>query len=475
MTSASRSHRPARPHRSNRTDRDDATSTILGAILVVALGFTFMVQVQTDYQPRWAEDREAAHLDGVISQFADLKAQSEKQSENRTLSPVSNPVRLSPPERTGLFAASSEPGTIEFRSSTINTSAWAPELRLVHRNGKNLGVLNEQWATSSGSSTVEDIERIESLRIRLTGPTAEKLELKKKAFVQLDITDDTGNFAGAFRAYVPEKDKDDLWVRIITSTGEVLVDQELAADVKYKEHNRFWIDALDPSWPFQQVLDAAKAPFSFELTYGFPELDGNKWPTVEYSATYVTRSTEGQEVFVGGGTGSTISNYLENHQGGRLTFKIPYQQLPEATLILENGALIIVQPEGASMILEPQFLVERVGAMTLVQFTQPVYKGSGDAVGGRSSASVVTQAVQVSDILGTGPRFTYNIDTEYPDVWNEFLTRTLADAGLTFPQQYSVTNTATGVQMRVEGSSAASTTHDVQINLKISTINIALA
>ncbi len=455
-------------------NHDDATSNVLGAILVVALAFTFMTQVQTDYEPRWEEDREAAHLEGVISQFSDLKAQSEKQAQNRTLSPVTNPVRLSPPERTGLFSAASEPGTVEFVSSTINTSAWAPELRLVHRNGKGLGLLNEQWQTSGGSSTVEEIERIDSLRIRLTGPTTEKLELKKQAFVQLDITDATGNSAGAFRAYVPEKEKHDIWVRVSTASGEVLVDQELAADVKYKEHNRFWIDALDPSWPFKQVLNAVEAPYQFELTYGFPELVPNKWPTVEYSATYVTQAASGQEVFVGGGTGSIISNFLETHQGGRLMFKIPYQQHPEATLVLENGALIIVQKEGNSMLLSPHFIVERVDSMTLLQITQPVYKGSSDAVGGRNAASVVTQSVQVSELLGTGPRFTYNIDTDYPEVWTEFLNRQLTDAGLIFPQHFSVTNTPTGVQMRVEGSSASAGTHDVQVNLAVSTINISL-
>ncbi len=455
---------------------EEGTTTVLGAILVVALLFTFMANVETNYRPIWDEDKEAEHFKQVLNQFADLKAETEKQTENRTLAPVSNPLHLAPPTSKGILAGPGVRGELQFQSATINTTYFAPILTILEKNGKALGKLNEAWTLAGASSSVEDIERLDSLRIRITKQTGteDKFEFEKGMYVKLEVTDSDGNFAGWFRAYIPVKQKNDIWVEVTAASGEVLIDQEYASDVKYKEHYQFWIDTLDPSWPFEQVLNAASAPFSLELTYDWNSPDPKKQHDVEFSSAYMKRSDAGQDVFIGAGGGSTATNYNDQKSGGRLAYSIPYRHLPEVDIVLEHGALIVSQEQGNSMVLEPHVDVERSGTMTLVSMALPIYQGSTDNVGGRTSALAVTKTIRQETVLGTGPEFDLTIETQFPDIWANFLDRKLSDAGLTAPQEYNINKLADRVTISVKGSSNTPSVHDVQTRLQQTIINVDL-
>ncbi len=448
---------------------------MLGAVLLIAIGITFLATVQIEYKPRWDEDRESRHFDGVLTQFSDLKAETEKQAVNRSLAPVASPMNLVPPKGSGFFGETLATGSLAFRASTITTTSFAPTLTVIEKNGRTLGLLNEQWVSSGGSSVVEGIDRIDSLRLRFTGPNVDKLEFKKNAYAELEVTDADGNFAGSFRTYIPDKDKHDMWVKVVTATGEILIDQEYAPDLKYKEHNKFWVDALDPSWPFHQLLQATKAPYSFELTYDFPELDPNKWPAVEYSVAYIKQTQSGDEVYVGGGgSASIITNYQNVRTGGRLSYNIEYQQYPTSEIVLENGALIVSQAEGASMVLEPHFQIERSGTETLLNIVSPIYKGSSDDLGGRKSASIVTAGRTSDQIFGLTPEFRYTIETDYPDIWVDFLDNQFKGAGMTSPDQYIIVKLPGAVQVNVYGTSNSATVNDVQIRINYNIIDVSM-
>ncbi len=444
---------------------DLAVSNVLGAIMVVALMLTFMIRVDTEFEPRWEEEAEAAHLEELLSQFADLKAQTDKQTDNRTLAPVINPLLLGPRPSTAMLADKPAIGALYFDSTGFNTTFTSPRLFLIEKNGKPLGALTELWTEAQTSSDILQISRLDSLRIRLTGQESDKLELKADAFVDIEVTDANGVYAGGYRAYVPPKDKLDIWARILTSTGEVLVDQELASDVKYKEHNRFWIDVLDASWPFRQVLDAAEGPVDLQLTWGFPDIsDPAKWPEVEFATSYVTIADSGQDVFVGG-SNSGITDFAQTKQGGRLEYAIEYRELPPVTIVLEHGALILAQPDGAGMVLKPAFSVSRSGAMTIVDIVAPTYHGDTGSHGGKSSATVTSRATGTSALLGTTAEFTWTIDTDYPQVWVDFLRARLDGADLAEGTEYLLDPGARSVEVTVIGTSTAESTHDVQVRL----------
>lgn len=455
---------------------DNAVSNVLGAVLVTALFFTFMTTVEVEYRPVWDETEEANHLVEVVAQFADFKSEIEKQTENRTLSPVTNPIRLSPPPGTGLLGTTATQGNLAMESSTIKTTFTTPRLIVVEKDGKPLGVLNEDWTLAGTTSEVDEIDRLDSLRLRISkNPDEDKFEFEKGMFVRMDILDANGIPAGAFKAYIPDKDKHDIWVRVEAASGEVLVDQEIASDVKYKEHSVFWIDALDPSLPFQQVLDAAEPPYDIELTYDWNSNDPKHIHTVEYSTAYVTKSNQGQDVFVGSGGGSTANNYQDVHKGGRIAYQIDYAHLPPTKLVVEHGAVIISQPEGSSMILEPHFLVERSGSMTLININIPVLRGYSDAAAGRETINVVTQATRQASVLGTLPEFSFRIDTEFPDVWRDFLQERMTDAGYNTPAHYTMTVNDDHVIIDVSGTSTVSSIEDVQVRTEYGFVTVSLA
>ncbi len=454
---------------------EEGVTNVLGAILVVALAVTFMVKIETEYQPQWDQDRESAHLDALLSQFADLKAQGEKQTENRTLSPVSNPLRMGPAQPIGLFSKPQPEGMLRFESASQNTSFAAAEIRLIERDGLSLGTLNEQWHTAAFSNSLDEVSRLDSLRIRLTGQNAAKLELKADAFVNLDVTDANGDHAGSFRAYVPPKDKHDIWARITTATGEVLVNQELASDVRYKEHNQFWIDTLDPSWPFRQVLNAAARPFTLELTWGFPDIsDPAKWPRVDYAASYVSRTEAGQDLFIGGGSSGAV-NFVQAEEGGRLRYDIAYQHTPPVALVVEHGAVILAQPDGNSMVLEPILNARRSGAITVVDIVAPTYIGDSATHGGTAAMTVITRAIGTASLLGTTAQFTLTLDSAYPEVWAQFLRERLGGSGLEEGPEFSIATSAQTVQLTLFGTSSSSSTHDIQIRLDQPRLRVDLA
>ncbi len=454
---------------------DDATTNVLGAVLVFALLFTFLANVEINYRPVWDEQEEGVHVREVMSQFADLKAQLEQQTNNRTRAPVSNPLQLGPPDGTGLIQRPQPQGELEFKAQSQSAVFSSPEMIIVEKNGKSLGLLNEQWTLAGASSVLDDVDRLDSLRIRITkNPANDKFEFEKGMYVKLEVTDANGEFAGWFKAHIPPKDKHDIWAEVVTATGEVLINQEIASDVKYKEHSTFWIDTLDPSLPFLDVLNAVEKPMHMELTYDWNTGDSKKQHTVEYSSAYVTLTEQGQQVFFGGQQGSKVSNYADSQTCGALHFVMGYQQMPQVKIIIEHGALIVEQAEGAAMVLEPQVLMEQVGTQTLVSLAFPIMKGDSDNVGGRSSTNVVVRSTQEKQLLGTTPQFSYDLTTEHPAVWMDFLSRTATEAGMVSPHDFAVVQTADGVRLHIYGSSASTSVHDVQVDLRQTFIDVRL-
>ncbi len=456
---------------------DNAVSNVLGAVLVTALFFTFLTTVEVEYRPVWDEDEEAEHLNSVVGQFADLKAEVERQTENRTLAPVANPFNLAPPPGTGLLGTKISQGSLELQPATISTTVNSPRIVVVEKDGKPLGILNEDWTLAGTSSEVTQVDRLDSLRLRIIKADngEDQFQFEKGMFVRLDVTDANGIPAGVFKIYVPAKQKHDIWARVEAASGEVLIDQEIASDVKYKEHTTFWVDTLDPSLPFRQVLDAAEPPFKIELTHDWNTNDAKKQHIVEYSSAYVTKSTQGQDVFVGSGGGATITNYQESHSGASLRFAIEYNHLPRTELILEHGALLIRQPEGTSMILQPHFQVERVGTQTVVNINTPILQGTGDSSAGREMTTVVTQSLRQANILGTAPEFSYRIDTQFPVIWDRFFEERMTDAGFLNPDHYTMTVESDHVIVNIHGTSISPGVDDVQLRVTNSFVNLAVA
>ncbi len=456
---------------------DNAVSNVLGGVLITALFFTFLTTVEVDYRPVWDEEEEAKHLAEVIAQFADLKSEIEKQTENRTLSPVTNPLRLAPPPGTGLLGDKAKDGTLSIEPSTIKTTFDTPRLVVVEKDGKPLGVLNEDWTLAGTTSDVEQIDRLDSLRLRIVKADNGEatFQFEKGMFIRLDVTDANGIPAGVFKAYVPAKQKHDIWARVEAASGEVLIDQEIASDVKYKEHTTFWIDTLDPSLPFRQVLDAAEPPYDIELTYDWASNDDKKIHVVEYSTAYVTKSTQGQDVFVGSGGGSTFNNYQDEHTGARIKYNINYVHLPPTELIIEHGAVIVRQPDGISMVLEPHFQFERTGTMTLANINVPILQGLADTAGGRETVNVRTQATRQASTLGTAPEMSFRIDTEYPSLWDDFLQEKLQDAGLKTPDHYVMTVNPSHVILNIHGTSTDGNVEDVQSRTEYHFVNVAIS
>ncbi len=455
--------------------RDDAAvSNVIGTIMVLGLAVITLVTVQNTYVPVWEQSEESAQMDTVFSHFAALKADTDRQLFNQTGNAISTPMDLGKQDSGRFLKTSGTTGTLEFKPELRYLNVSAPAINLVRQDGRKLGLLSEDWQTSGGNTTESNIGEIQSLRIRMTAAPGEKLDFKEESVVKISITDKDGDFAGSYQAYVPKKDKHDIWALVTTGTGVVLFDQEIMPDTKFKETSTVWLNVLDPSLPMSQVLDAVEAPFSFALTYDFPNLDPAKWPSVEYAVSYTEVSEDGDVLFKGGAGTQTISNFARSYSGGRLVFEANNQRLPQQTYVFEHGAVILAQPQGSTIVIEPHVFAKNIGSVTLLDMALPSLTGQPETISRGGTTTVEVRGGRATTFVGTAVEFTTIIDTEYPDAWQAFFDDAMRRAGLRAPAEYQVTVNGNEVELTVIGLSADANAHDLQVSMRRAPVSISL-
>jgi len=74
--------------------KDDAVAGIVVAIMIVGLVIAVISIIQTVYVPKWMEEKEAAHMEQVADQFAQLKFAMDSISVTKQNIPISTPITL---------------------------------------------------------------------------------------------------------------------------------------------------------------------------------------------------------------------------------------------------------------------------------------------------------------------------------------------------------------------------------------------
>lgn len=446
-----------------------AVSNVLGAILVFGLLVLALVMVQVRFVPVWDEDREARHVEAVIDQMSLFKADAERLATNATGGTVSTPLTVSPSGGFTFFQGSGRLGgeaAFTPSPSGAGITLSAPLLRITERGGSPLHALGETWITIPASGSLTDVAAVAHLRVRVPDPNSET----NGDTATLALLDAGGAYAGkAVLTFLRDASERSIQTEIFSAasaTSPITVQRE--SYFHQVDPDYVYVNLLDDELLFDQVLAAAEGPFTLQLTRSGLNAD--------YTAAYTAGS---------GGTGGSpgglvVPNYASTMPSGALSFDARNQRLPQQTFILEHGAILVVQPDGAAMLVPPTLSVTGTASQVVLDWVVPGLQGPSASLSGLRAATLTASAPGArTDIEGIAARLEIQIPTQQPAVWATHLDERLRQGGLS-PDgptpQFTLVQSTGALTMILFGPASAPTdvAEDVVLRYRQATLDLSI-
>lgn len=435
---------------------DEGVSTVLGAILVAALMVMVLVMVRVNFVPQWDEQADAQQLSEIEDQLAVFRGVLDQQLQTPPDTPISVPIDLAAGDRgVGLFASPTLPSTLNFEGSTDGAMELSADSILIRKQTSvALAAVNEQWSDVFTNGTIEDVLEVSHLRLRLTDPESGD----NGDGITLTIKDSNGQFAGSLRYYVEHIASSYATnAEVKNAAGTTIFDGGEAAHHQVSP-TYSWLDAMDQSLFFNQVLAAADGPLTLELA--------QVGLTGDYAITYV-QETPGGPVTVGN-SGLQIDDYSTTLSAGSLNVAWRPARLPEQTLVYEHGAVFRVQDDGAGLFIPPAVSFVAAGPTTHFGMGLPMLTGEANSRTG-GSVPIQIQATSSITIDGQANNFTIRLETIYPNLWRTAFENAATDGGVP-ESQYTLTTDATSVTLAIDGPSLDANTYDLSVGLRQASI-----
>ncbi len=437
-------------------DDDSGVSTVIGAILVSALVVMVLVTIRVNFVPQWDEADDQEHLSAISNDMAQLRASLDRQLDDPTSNAVTVPLALEGRSGGNAFFGSSRLAS-ELNYLGENKTAIslaAPQLVIRQAAESSLEAINENWQSVITNGSVSNVEDVSHLRLRLTNPASGN----DNDGITLTITDASGNFAGSLQYYT-ERVSSSYAVNAMVRNA----DNTIIFDGGEVAHHNYaptyaWLNALDPSIFFEQVLAAAEGPFNLTMTQS--GLIG------DFAITY-TEATPGGPV-TQGGSGLVINNYGSNLGGGRLEMAWRPSALPQQTIVYEHGALFRVQDDGAAIMAPPNIRYVPTANGNYFQIDLPMLGGGADS---RTGGTVPMQFIVDKRVTvdGSANSFDLTLQTAYPLQWSEVFYSAAAKGGVPLTD-YSVTVAPGQVTLHLEGPSSDPAVKDLSLKIRQASI-----
>ena len=403
---------------------DAGVSTVLGAILLFGLIFVVFATLRFSFVPNWENDREAQQMLVAQDEMTSFKSALDRLLANQTTSSVSTTLDLAGPHTTflGTFGAYA---TASFTPGASGPVFAADLFNYVLQNGQT--VSTEVFNTTVNTAPITNIGAVESLRLRFN--YTEAAAHKNKDSVQMQVKDSAGVVLGTFVVSITcsqDCDEDDnLFVNVESDDagGNVLYSQGVAVNdpSNPKTLATYWVDVLDPTFRFAQILANAPTPFSIQLTD-----DGLR---SQYAITYSQVTSQGNVLVAGGSpVGSALNT---GGLGGSLVFAANNQRFPRQTMVLENGAIVLDQPGvGQVFLVPPDLRVQPIGTILAITVSSLTLTGTQASITGEANVQLQANLAGVSSFAGQSPHLVLNYTTAYPALYARYVTARMQAAGL---------------------------------------------
>lgn len=455
---------------------DQGISVILGAMMLTGILLSSYVVYQVSVVPSMEDAKHVGHMREVGGQLSQVVAGLETQLDNRSGSADLHPITLGR-DGTGLLVTAPVPGTLSHQSGDLDARLTIDTLRLQRVNGSEVGGATESWATVT-DETLTDVLRVTSFRLKIAEISSDHADEN----VTVAVTDRHGKAAGDLRVNVTDSNGKgqsgangayEVWLRVRDGDQQTLYDQPIHSSSGPESAQNgpispFWIDLLRPEYRFDRVLGNADTPMDIALLPG--GLDA------EYAVTYEKTGDSGGSVVVGGG-GKEVSDLHRSYQGGQLAYRSSGQALGGQELVLEHGALILAQEDGAVLKASPPFQASLVGERLALSIGLPMLGGGGGAITGSGTGSLLVQPQAASHLHGEANQLSLNLTTGFPAVWQRIWQDGLDDAGLEEGTGYTVTTGASWANLTVYGyedPAPGSSTYDISLDVRQATLGVGL-
>lgn len=456
-----------------------AVSTVLGAVLLFGLLIVTLVTVQVEFVPVWDEDREARHMDEVAGQLSQFASDLDRQVENATSSSLSDPLRLE--REAGFRFFSSGDGlaaNVGFTAATTGAgvSLSSPRMTILEQNGRELTAIADSSAwidLDNVDDDYSDITDLRVLRVRIPWPS-DTNDCNSALVAILHIYDIVGDeLARVVHTCLDTSGErsieTEIFYREDTASAFTEVSGDTEAIFQNADAEYFYIDLMRSELLLAPVLSSLNGPLSMQME------------DLGLEAGYVlvfddsTGGTQG-----GGGTlvGRTVSPYPSSateYEGGTLVFTSSNQEFVEQQYVVEHGAVLRVQSEGAAIVVAPRFDVQPTSSQTRIDWNLPTMQGVSQTLAGSSLATLTaSRAGESFSILAGAAQITLELPTAYPDAWRTFFERELTEAGLT-SAEYSFPSVAGAVALTITGTSSNPADDDLLLEFVQADIDVDLA
>ncbi|HEX2065721.1 MAG TPA: hypothetical protein VHI93_02815, partial [Candidatus Thermoplasmatota archaeon] len=299
-------------------------------------------------------------------------------------------------------------------------SFTASSLHVLSQGGQQPPTAEEDWRPIT-SNTEPGVVAVQVLRLRVANPAS----YATGQGVTLTISDAANAYAGQLvLANIDHGPTYTFEVRTYSAASSATPINIVQFSYNKQTPPAYqYIDLLDRALQFGQVLAAAAAPYRLDLT--------RQGMVADYARAYTAQAAGGtaQVGTLGTPVVPAAGAAFASLPGGSLVLTSRNQQLPARSYVLEYGAILVVQPDGASMAAAPAFSVAQVAGQVRIAWVVPGLTGSAGSVAGPPGAQVaLVPAGRQVDLHATAPCVKFTLATAHGRVWSAHWADALAAA-----------------------------------------------
>lgn len=456
------------------TPGDQGFAIVLSAMLLLGLALTAYVTYQATVVPVMEAEAESKHGRLVADRFLELKSDLDRQVNNRSTTPALTAIPLGA-ERASLFSGFPTTGSLVFEPGGRTVDLWSNKISVQTSNATSTLGHPENWlGMDEGVTEIEDVASVVSFRLKLEAVSRDY----EGDHVVVTVTDADGVFAGDARVCVARHPPDwDVHVRIKDADGAIV---HSGADAYHstQSYAPYWIDLLENEYRFDRVLAATKAPFDLALTveHDVGEVDqcpgegatgtGGDDLDASFAITYFQQA--GDDVILRGGGGVVHEDHRETYTGGALRYTAEGPALGKRSVVLENGAVLLDQADGAVFRARPVFSAGLVDSAVRLVIGLSSLTGESGSVSGPGTAPVATLPNSARQFTGEASNLTLRVKTQHADLWAGLWRDELAGIGLTEGSHFVIATDGTSATLDVWGvidPAPASESFDVHVRV----------
>lgn len=403
--------------------REDGVSSVVSAVLLVALFTTAMTIWTFTTLPTWVAQREANHQGEAQESFGRLKGDLDSLVAQGESGPVATAFDLGP-SRVPLLQGRAAQGTLSIQDGFAVQGAFTTA-KLLLQDGAAIGVPSQPAALPA----VADVHAVEALSLRIsTGSVGGGNE----AWVQVSATDGTDTVVGALvhmdDAAAVGCSGSGLVLRITTtlagppasvSTRSVPLLCQVGSTVP-----EYTLDLLA-----QPLYNLALRDLAEDMTFTFTTGKDATPAAMTVSGWYamVWTDTIGRDLARGAGV---TSSYVLDAEGGRLVLDPRYQRFPSQVLAFDGGAIVAAQGDRQVMLADPGFDLSIDGGIGTLRWTIVDLAGSGSRTGSDAAAATLRNDAS-SDLLLEMEAATFTVTSDYAAAWRQMFEDRALLAGTT--------------------------------------------